>query len=62
MELWWIYDFRPEEEPREVLIGEMGNMASVAEERVMITHDVSKLANYNACDDDTKSEIWVPIF
>ncbi len=28
----------------------------------MIAHDVSKLANYIACDDDTKSEICVPCF
>ena len=28
----------------------------------MIAHDVSKLDNYIACDDDTKSEICVPCF
>ena len=28
----------------------------------MIAHDVSKLANYIACDDDTQSEIVVPCF
>jgi putative methionine-R-sulfoxide reductase with GAF domain len=28
----------------------------------MIAHDVSKLANYIACDDDTKSEICIPCF
>lgn len=72
------YDYRPWEEPKKVLIGEFvselvfpcgeidwgkgqcGQCA--AEERVMIAHDVSKLANYIACDDDTKSEICVPCF
>jgi putative methionine-R-sulfoxide reductase with GAF domain len=72
------YDHRPQEEPRKVLIGEFvselvfpcgeiewgkgqcGQCA--AEERVMIAHDVSKLDNYIACDDDTKSEICLPCF
>ena len=40
--------------------GQCGQCA--AEERVMIAHDVSKLANYIACDDDTKSEICIPCF
>ena len=28
----------------------------------MIAHDVSKLSNYIACDDDTQSEICIPCF
>ncbi len=40
--------------------GQCGQCA--AEERVMIAHDVSKLDNYIACDDDTKSEICLPCF
>lgn len=72
------YDYRPQEEPRKVLIGEFvselvfpcGEIAwgkgqcgqCAAEERVMIAQDVSKLSNYIACDDDTKSEICIPCF
>lgn len=72
------YDLKPEVHPRKLFIGEFVSALvfpcgeieigkgqcgqCAAEERVMIAHDVSKLENYIACDDDTKSEIVLPCF
>jgi len=72
------YDLRPKVDPRKVFIGEFvselvfpcgeidigkGQCGQcVAEERVMIAHDVKTLANYIACDADTQSEIVLPCF
>ncbi|TNV72081.1 hypothetical protein FGO68_gene5482 [Halteria grandinella] len=72
------YDLRPEIHPGKVFIGEYVSEAvfpcgeidlgkgqcglCARDERVMIAQDVSKLDNYIACDDDTKSEIVLPCF
>ena len=72
------YDVRPEVHPNKLFIGEFVSALvfpcgeieigkgqcgqCVSEERVMIAHDVSKIANYIACDDDTQSEIVLPCF
>jgi putative methionine-R-sulfoxide reductase with GAF domain len=72
------YDLRPEVHSNKVFIGEYVSEAvfpcgeidlghgqcglCAKDEKVMIAHDVSKLDNYIACDDDTKSEIVLPCF
>jgi putative methionine-R-sulfoxide reductase with GAF domain len=72
------YDLRPELHAGKLFIGEFVSALvfpcgeielgkgqcgqCAAEERVMIAHDVSKLDNYIACDDDTQSEIVLPCF